>query len=250
MTEYTFWLAAIFLPLFPASILFNQTKALIPNRWARAAVLLMWPQIGVSMLNQAPAEVPEICLWAALGTSLLYAVRMLAMRDVSRWIGFLATSTWSLLWLAKMLDGIDAQQLHLFAVWFSVPAAMLSLFVGNLKESFGAAYTGLNMALATSLPRLSGVLVVGVLGAIATPVFPGFFVMFTLVGRWSAGVSLTILLIWFIWSWAAARMIQGLIVGTREPDGVVDLSRIRTTMSGLVFAGLIVAGILLTEVAA
>lgn len=249
MTEYSFWLAVFFLPIFPASILLNLTKGLIPNRWARATVLLLWPQIGVALLNRAPTEIPEGLVWAALGTSLLYAIRMLAMRDVSRWIGFLATSTWSLLWLAKMLDGVDAQQLHLFAVWFSVPVAMLSLFVGNLKESFGAAYTGLNMALATSLPRLSGVLVIGVLGAIATPVFPGFFVMFTLIGRWTVGVSLMILLIWFIWSWAAAQMIQGLIVGTREPDGVVDLSRIRTAISGLVFAGLIVAGILLTEVA-
>ena len=250
MSSMSLWIAVIFLPLFPASLVFNIAKAWIPNRWVRAAVILIWPQIGVALLGPLPIALPKELLWLAVGTSFLYALRMLAMRDVSRWIGFLATSTWSLLWLAATLDGIDAQQLHLFALWFSVPLAMLSVFVGNLKESFGAAFTGLNMALSTSLPRLSGLLVIGVLGAIATPIFPGFFVMLNLLGRSSVEFSLMMVAIWFVWSWAAAQMIQGLIVGTREPDDVVDLSLAGTWLSATVFASLIVVGLFMTEVLA
>jgi hypothetical protein len=43
-------------------------------------------------------------------------------------------------------------------------------------------------------------------------------------------------------------MIQGLIVGTREPDGVVDLSLGGTWLSGLVFVALVAAGMVMTEV--
>lgn len=248
MNSMSIWLAALFLPIFPASMLFNALRVVMPSRWLRAAVILVWPQVGVWLLNQAQPDLPDWWIWAALATSLLYAIRMLAMRDVSRWVGFLATSTWSLLWLASTIDGLTGQQLHLFALWFSVPLAMLSVFVGELKQRFGAAFTGLNMALASSLPRLSGVLVVGVLAAIATPLFPGFFVMLNLLGTSTVGFSLTVVTIWFIWSWAAARMIQGLIVGTRAPDDVVDMGRAGAWLSALVFAALVVVGVMMTEV--
>ena len=66
---------------------------------------------------------------------------------------------------------------HLYALGFSAPLVLLALLSAGLEKRFGAAYTDLYGGLAQSIPRFSGVLVVVILAAIATPLFPGFFIL-------------------------------------------------------------------------
>ena len=74
-----------------------------------------------------------------------------------------------------------------------------------LERQFGAAYIGLYGGLAQRMPRFSGVLVISVLAASATPLFPTFFAMLytVIVSQPLPAVGLTV--VWLIWSWAAAR---------------------------------------------
>ena len=168
------------------------------------------------------------------------------MREIGRWTGFLATSAWALLWLPAYA-GVQPSQLWTFAAGFSVPLVFLTLLAQSLQRHYGAAYTGLYGGLARRMPRFAGVLVVSVLAATATPLFPTFFAMLhtLIVSQPIPAVALTV--IWLIWSWAAARLLQGLIVGPAEPSPELDLG-IRTTwgyatgLAGLVVVGLILIG--------
>ena len=55
------------------------------------------------------------------------------------------------------------------------------MFDSFLERRFGAAYTGLYGGLARTIPRFSGVFVTVVVAAIATPLFPTFFIMLDMV---------------------------------------------------------------------
>ena len=122
----------------------------------------------------------------------------------------------------------------------------MTLLAGVLERRFGAAYTGLYGGLAQSTPRFAGVLVVSVLAATATPLFPAFFTMLGSLIVSQPVPAVTLAGVWLIWSWAAARLLQGLIVGAAEPSPQLDLSRATTWGYSLGLAVLVVAGMILT----
>src|SRR5699024_701811 len=69
----TYWLAGLFLPLFPLSMGFNALLGRVRNGLLRAVLLLAWPQIGLSLAFSASNEIPDWVLVVALFTAALYA---------------------------------------------------------------------------------------------------------------------------------------------------------------------------------
>ena len=216
-------IAAIFLPLFPFSIVLNALLTRVRHPAASAALLLAWPQIGVSLLLAARQEIPHWLVAWALASSAFYALRLLTVRGLALWAGFLASSALALTW---GLAGTGALELRLFALWFSLPAALLVLLGGPLASRFGAAYGGLHGGLAQRLPRLAGVLAAAVLAAIATPPFPGFFLMLGLLGGSAWTATPVVLAVWLTWGWAATKLLQGFVFGPPgfgAPHAAADL---------------------------
>lgn len=219
-------IGGLFLPLFPLSAGLNLLLARVDDPRLRALLLLVWPQLGIGLLALGPAEIPGWIMVWAVASSVLYAFRALAVRDLGVWAGYLASSGWALLWL---LAGAGAAlgELSLAAAGFSLPLMLLVLLSAGLVERFGAAYTGLYGGLALLLPRFSLALVLVVLAIMATPFFPSFFAMLGILtglvsqAPWvAAGAGLS----WLLWSWAGARLLQGLIVGTPDGASAADLS--------------------------
>ena len=244
MQEIGYLVVGLFLPLFPLGMLFNAVFARVTHPLLRSALLLVWPQIGLLALSALATEPPSwVVIWA-LATSALYAFRLLAMREMGRWSGYLATSAWALLWLPASA-GLQLPELWSLAAAFSIPLAFLTLLTRALEERFGAAYTGLYGGLAQSMPRFAGVLVVTVLAATATPVFPAFFAMLRtlIVSQPAPAVVLTA--VWLLWSWAAARLLQGLIVGAAEPSPHQDLSTVMAWGYAVGLVALVLSGLLL-----
>lgn len=226
MSEMSIWLAGVFLPLFPLSMVFNFAFARLRNPAVRIAFLLAWPQLGLSLLAASGTSQPAWVLPLALFTAVLYAFRAISLRDVGQWVGYLATSSWALAWLA-MSGHIDQGHVHFFVLSFSVPLAVLVMLGAHLERGFGAAYAGLYGGLAHTLPRLSGILVLVVLAAVATPLFPAFFVMTSALVDISATAPLSALVVavtWLLWSWAGVRLLQGFIVGSGDRVEVRDIS--------------------------
>lgn len=239
------FVAALFLPVFPFSMLLNLILARL--RWpvARAVVLLIWPQIGVAILSLTDPDIPAFIVPWALATAALYALRLLTVRDLGLWAGFLAASVLPLTWgLAQ--SGAPTENLHLFAFWFSLPAALLTLLTQPLIDRFGAAYAGLPGGLSAMLPRLSAVLVVTLLAAIATPPFPGFFAILDLLPRMSVSADIAILVIWLVWGWAVTRLLQGFVVGAAERAPISDIGRLSTWAYTSALCALVIAGLYLT----
>ena len=166
-------LVGIFLPLFPMSMVFNAILDNIKHSGLRALIFIAWPLVGLFILLNTNMIMPDWLLPLVLFTSTLYALRMLTLREVNQWSGFLAISLWSLLWLPMMQD-TQAQLLYSYAISMSVPLVLLLLLSAGLEQRYGAAYTGLYGGLARTIPRFAGVLVTVVVAAIATPVFPTF----------------------------------------------------------------------------
>lgn len=236
---------ALFLPLFPFSMLPNLILSRV--RWpvARFVLLLAWPQIGVAVLILTDPKIPAFVVPWALASSALYALRLLTVRDLGLWAGFLAASVLPLTWgLAQ--SGAPTENLYLFAFWFSLPAALLALLTKPLIDRFGAAYSGLPGGLSAMLPRLSAVLVVTLLAAVATPPFPSFFAMLDLLRRMSPSADLAILVIWLVWGWGATRLLQGFVVGAAEPASINDIGRRSTWGYTSVLCVLVIAGLYLT----
>jgi NADH:ubiquinone oxidoreductase subunit 4 (subunit M) len=240
-----YWLAGFFLPLFPLSMGFNALLVRVRNGPLRAVLLLVWPQLGLSLVFAASNEVPDWVLVVALFTAALYAFRAIALREMGQWIGFLATSAWALLW-PVLMTGAEASLIRLYALGFSVPLALLALLGARLELHFGAAYTGLYGGLAETLPRFSGVLVFVVLAVIAVPVFPGFFALFNTVVLTTAAapsVALSLVVIWLLWSWAGVRLLQGLIVGPANGIEAPDLSATALWTYALAIVVLLIGGL-------
>lgn len=245
MSQLLILLAGLFLPLFPLSMPFNAALARLRNPLLRGALLLVWPQIGLSLLSVASLDPPAwITVWA-LFTSALYALRALALREVGLWTGFLGTSAWALLWVAA-LAGTPEGSLRLHALGFSAPLVLLALLGAGLEQRFGAAYTGLYGGLAQTLPRFSGVLVLVVLAVIATPLFPGFFSMLATLLVATPGAAVSLVGIWLLWSWTGARLLQGLIVGPDRNQRVPDLSLTETWFYAVALTALVAVGVYLT----
>lgn len=232
--------AALFLPLFPLSMVFTGVVRVIRVPLLRAALILLWPQIGIWLIE--PGRLPDAIIIWALASSALYAIRILTVRDLGLWAAFLACSVWALMWT---LLGVRESQsnLSLYALWFSLPAALLALLAGSLARRFGAAYSGLTAGLMGSMPRFSGALVVTVLAAIATPPFPSFFALLRIAQQSAFSVAAVALLIWLVWSWAGARLMLGFIAGTPGHDNVRDLARSKLLLYSGVLAAFSLAGI-------
>lgn len=247
MMELSYLAAGVFLPLFPLSMLFNVLFDRLHNVAARVALLLVWPQLGIGLLRFTDASLPDWLIGWAVFTSALYALRAVVLREVGLWSSFIATSAWTLLWIPAQ-QGVEIARLQYYALGFSIPLLLLTMLADGLTRRFGAAYTGLYGGLAQTIPRFSGVLVMVILAIIATPLFPSFFTMLaTVVQVMPAAPALAVglVLIWLLWSWAGARLLQGLIVGPADERAIPDLSLSATWIFALALAGLIVAGIYL-----
>ncbi|MDP3969851.1 MAG: hypothetical protein Q8Q02_16420 [Nocardioides sp.] len=237
-------LTACFLPLFPVSLVFNQLLGRLTHAALRAALVLLWPQAGVLVITRLDQAPPTWVLWWAILTSLLYALRLLAMRDVHLWVGFLATSQWSMLWL---LFQDTPPHPSWIALGSSVPLALTVLLAGGLERRFGAAYTHLYGGLAALMPRFALMLTLSVLAATATPVFPQFFVLLLLLLDSPLELSLLILATALVWSWAGLRLLQGLLVGTEDrARPISDLRRMFAGAYALTLIALAVGGIYLS----
>ena len=246
----TVLLAGIFLPLFPMSMVFNAILARIKHAWLRALLFITWPLIGLFIVLNTNVVMPDWLLPLVLFTSALYAFRMLTLREVNQWTGFLGTSLWSLLWL-PMIQETPAELLYGYAISMSVPLALLVLLSAGLEQRFGAAYIGLYGGLARTIPRFAGVLVTVVVAAIATPIFPTFFVMLDIVVKTVSATPLAatvLLLIWLFWSWAGARLIQGLVVGRASLVRIADMDIPTLGFSSMVLLALLFGGIYLSGV--
>jgi hypothetical protein len=243
-------LAGIFLPLFPMSMVFNAILDRITHSWLRLLLFITWPVIGLFVVLDRNLVLPDWLLALALSTSALYAIRLLTLREVNQWSGFLATSLWSLLWLPMMLE-TPSEMLYGYAISMSTPLVLLVLLSAGLEQRFGAAYMGLYGGLARTIPRFAGVLVIVVTAAIATPLFPTFFIMLEMVVKTISTTPIAaavLLLIWLFWSWAGARLIQGMIVGRASTVRIADLEVTTIGLYSLVLLALVVAGIYLSGV--
>jgi NADH:ubiquinone oxidoreductase subunit 4 (subunit M) len=231
MSDLPYYLiAGLFLPLFPLSMAFNALLEHSANAALRSVILLAWPQIGLVLVAAGDTPIPAWITHLAVATSVLYAFRAIALREMNQWTAFLATSLWALLWIFRS-NHTPFPLAHFHALGMSVPLVLLTYLSAGLTRRFGAAYTHLYGGLAQTTPRLAGILVVAVLATIATPLFPAFFTMTTLVANMvgsSPILALVLLLIWLLWSWAGAQLLQGLIVGSAKEDNVADLSRAAT----------------------
>jgi hypothetical protein len=243
-------LAGTFLPLFPMSMVFNAILDRIIHSWLRLLLFITWPVIGLFVVLDRNLVLPDWLLALALSTSALYAIRLLTLREVNQWSGFLATSLWSLLWLPMMLE-TPSEMLYGYAISMSTPLVLLVLLSAGLEQRFGAAYMGLYGGLARTIPRFAGVLVIVVTAAIATPLFPTFFIMLEMVVKTISTTPIAaavLLLIWLFWSWAGARLIQGMIVGRASTVRIADLEVTTIGLYSLVLLALVVAGIYLSGV--
>ena len=238
-------LAGIFLPVFPLSMIFNALLEKTSQCWVKVIITVAWPLIGLYIVLNNSIELPGWFIPLALFTSVLYALRMLSLREVNQWTGFLATSIWALLWLALEQNSIS-NQLYGYAFSITIPLVILLILSKGLEDRFGAAYTDLYGGLARTIPRFAGILVVSSTAAVATPLFPSFFFMFDLVIT-TVPVDLyaafALILTWLLWSWAGARLIQGLIVGRASNVTIVDMEMYSVVLYGLAMFALMFYGL-------
>ena len=236
--------AMLFLPLFPFSMLLNWLLKRLTSPVVRFLFLLLWPQIGILVLSLAAQKITNgIVVWALL-SSAFYALRLLTVRDLGLWAGFVASSALALIWGLAVQGSVLEMQIYAFA--FSLPAALLSLLTWPLTRRFGAAFAGLYCGLANSLPKLSGVLVFTILAAIATPPSPGFFAMLGLLNRLDWKIAPIVLFIWLLWGWAATKLMQGFISGEGGVEAVTDINVTTTVLYTGLMGIFVVAGLFLT----
>jgi len=236
--------ATLFLPLFPFSIVLNWVLKRVANPVVRFLLLLLWPQIGIAVLSLASQKITDDIVAWALVSSMLYAIRLLTVRDLGIWAGFIASSALALTW-GFVRDGSELE-MRIFAFSFSLPAALLTLLTWPLTRRFGAAFAGVPSGLANFVPKLSWILVVTVFAAIATPPLPGFFAMLGLLNKLDGPAALAVLVIWLLWGWAATKLLQAFISGGDRVEAIADIGRMTTVLYTSLMALFVVAGILLT----
>jgi len=238
-------LAGIFLPLFPMSMIFNALVDKTTNAWLRSFIFVAWPLCGVVLVSNVTINQPAWLLPLVLFTSLIYAVRILTLREVTQWTGFLATSVWTLLWI-PVIQETPAGMLYIYALSMAFPLMLLVTLSTGLEKRFGAAYTDLYGGLARTIPRFSGILVVVIVASIATPVFPTFFILFDIVVDTitsEPAIAFVLMLDWLLWSWAGARLVQGLIVGRASQVHIRDMSMPTVGLYAIGLLGLAVGGV-------
>ncbi|EXJ15178.1 hypothetical protein [Imhoffiella purpurea] len=227
MSPFGALMVGLFLPLFPFSMVFNRLFARLDAPGPRIGLLLLWPQIGILALTALGEPPPAWILWWAVATAALYALRALSVRDLGIWTGFMATSAWSLLWPAAALatPRPDLAVLIIQGLGLSLPLMLLAWLTAWLEDTFGAAYAGVCGGLGAALPRLSLLLTLAILAAVATPAVPGFFTLLSTSLQALTvmpGLALPILTVWLLWAWGGARILGGFIPGpaceTQGPD--------------------------------
>ena len=239
-------LVALFLPLFPLSAVQNLILARVRAPLVRALLLLLWPQLGVSLLYALQPAIPSFVVTWALLSAAFYALRLLTVRDLGRWASLFASSALALTW-ALVVRGADPTALRLFVVWFSLPAALLVVLTGPLARRLGAAYAGLFSGLLETQPRLAVVIIGLVLSAVATPPFPGFFALLDLLHALGSGAVLGVLGIWLLWGWAATRLLQNVVASSGREIAAPDLGRSSLLIYISTLAVFGVAGLLFTS---
>ena len=252
MQELSWILVAFFLPLFPMSMVFNALFQRARTGLLRVPILLAWPLPGILMLQNITSPIPEWVVYWALFTALLYGFRAVVIKEFGMWIGFLATSTWALTWIA-LTFGVALDQLVLHALAFSFPLAILSILVAQLEHRYESAYTGVISGLAHAQPRLSGLFVVVMLAVIGSPIFPAFFSMLdTIIHSMIALplIAVGVVTVWLLWSWSGIRLLQDLLVGPATPVSHEDVSYGVAVTYGsslviLIIGGFYISGVLL-----
>lgn len=245
------WLiAAVFLPLFPLGMIFNAIFQRLRMAWARVLLLLLWPLPGLWILQNTSVEIPDGLLYWALFSALLYGFRAVVVREVGMWTGFLATSAWALSWIA-LAEGIVMESLVLQVLSFSLPLALLVILVAEIERRYESAYVGVVSGLAQAHPRLSGIIVLAVLAAIGSPLFPAFFTMLSTISHVITpvpAVAFGLVFVWLLWSWSGVRLLQELLVGPAVKAQHKDISQGHTVVYGSMLLALILGGLYLSGV--
>lgn len=239
--------AALLLPgLFPLSMFGGAMFDALRSPLLRALGLLLLPAAGVLLLERvaAPPQGSAGLQALALGTALLYAWRLLGVRELFVWARLQAVSASALVWLA-WLHGAGGAALLASAGALLLPAVALSLLAGAMQRRVGAAYVGLRGNLSAAWPRLGAALTVCVLALLALPPFPGFLALAGLLRELGPGAAAVVLLTWLVWSWAGAQLWQAAGFGeSGPPPRVPDLGRGALSGLWLAAAVFVAAGIL------
>jgi NADH:ubiquinone oxidoreductase subunit 4 (subunit M) len=248
MTAMSWIIAGLFLPLFPLGMVFNLLFQRVRNAWLRSILLLVWPLVGLGVLQYMQVNVStEIVVWALLSAA-LYGFRAVVVREVGVWAGFLATSSWSLIWVA-LASGFKPDQLLIHVLAFSLPLVLLVFVSAELEQRYESAYAGIVSGLAQGQPRLSGIFVITLLAAIGSPLFPSFFVMLSSITH-SATVlpaaAFGVAAVWLLWSWSGMQLLQELLVGPASAIKHSDITHSVTTTYALSLVALLVGGLYLS----
>lgn len=250
MQSVTLLLAGFFLPLFPMSIVFNLVFQRINAAWIRVIVLLVWPLPGLWLIESSSLQVVDALVFWALFTAILYGFRTVVIKELSVWTGFIATSAWSLLWVAEYLGAkLDDLIMHAFA--FSLPLVLLAILVARLERQYESAYVGVITGLAQEQPRMTGIFVVVMLAVIGSPLFPSFFSLLSNINNVvmvMPSIALAIVLLWLLWSWSGIRLLQELVVGDPAVLQYDDISHSMTMLFIISFVLLVAGGLYMSEV--
>lgn len=250
MTSMGLLLAGFFLPLFPMSIVFNYVFQRASSAWLRVFIILVWPLPGLWLIENSTTELVDIYVYWALFTAVLYGFRTVVVKELSVWTGFIATSAWSLLWVAEYI-GATVNDLVMHAYAYSVPLVLLALIVARLERQYESAYVGVVTGLAQEQPRMTGIVVVVILAVIGSPVFPSFFSLLSNINNVVLSlpsVAMAIALVWLLWSWSGVRLLQELVVGDPAVFRHDDISFGQTMLFGLSFILLVTGGFYMAEV--
>lgn len=246
--DLAFWaLAAVFVPLFPLSWLFNRLIASAPTGPVQALAVLLLPQLGIELLRLAPhgpvspAALKPWIMALATASALLYAVRALSARELGVWTRLVLCSGLAMVWLAWAV-GAPSQVLRLMALGWGLPAAVALFLTGILVRRVGGAYVGLHGGLVAVMPRMTAGLVFAVLALTVTPVFPAFFMLWKGLGSIPVAWMPFWLPLIFLWGWAAGRLFQDLLFGDYRGEPVADIGGVTVALIGFVFlASLVVS---------
>jgi hypothetical protein len=266
MTLLLLLLAAVFLPLYPLSML---TTSLLqrgapdaaPSRLgsarAKAALMILWPVLGTGLLSAALALADErsegmltaLAVWGG-ATSVLYAFRLLSARDAHIWMSQLFASALALIWVGAA-HGVSPL---LPALGLAAPMLPLLFLFRELSTRFGIARSGLYRGLGLRMPLFSGLFIVAALMAVAVPLSPSFFAIAEVaMGGVAANEALTLVpvgLSWLLWTWAGVNLLSGIVFGVPREDLIYnDMARPAALRFAAGMAALALLGLLLVEVA-